>query len=320
MKQLVVPVDANVIVGMDTSDDAGVYRLTDEIALIQTLDFITPIVDDPFVYGQIAVTNGLSDIYAMGGRPLTALNIVCFPVSTFSLDTLARVLQGGLSVLDTAGVQLLGGHSVDDPEFKYGVSVTGIVHPDRVLTNTGVRPGDAIVLSKALGTGIVNTAVKAGMADPAHAASAIRSMTLLNRDAAACLEGRTVHACTDVTGFGLMGHLKEMIGNDPVAVHIDAKAVPLIPGAAEYASNGLIPAGMYRNRDHVGALCTIDPSVPREVADIVFDPQTSGGLLVSLPAAEAEALCAALRARGCPDARIIGSVRESERPAIAITP
>lgn len=319
MKQITVPVDANVIVGMETSDDAGVYRLTDEIALIQTLDFITPIVDDPFTFGRIAVTNGLSDVYAMGGRPLTALNIVCFPVSTFSLDVLARILQGGQSVLDEAGVQLLGGHSVDDVEMKYGVSVTGLVHPDRVMKNTGLRPGDAIVLTKALGTGIVNTAVKAGLAAAADADAAIRGMTLLNRSAAEVMAAFEVHACTDVTGFGLMGHLKEMIAAGTIEVIIDARSVPLLPGAAGYAASGLIPAGMYRNRDFVGALAAVDPAVPRDVADIAFDPQTSGGLLIALPGADAAALVAALRERDCPDARVIASVRSGDVPAIRLT-
>lgn len=318
MQRLSIPYDERVIVGMENSDDAGVYRLTDEIALIQTVDFFTPIVDDPFVFGQIAAANGLSDVYAMGGRPVTAMNIVCFPTKKFSMDVLARILQGGLDVLNEAGVQLLGGHSVEDEELKYGVSVTGIVHPAKALKNCGLREGDALVLTKALGTGIIGTAVKAGEGDPAILGPFIETMRALNRDAAAALEGFSVHACTDVTGFGLMGHLREMLAGDSLEVVVDSAALPILPGAADNAARGLIPGGMYRNRDHVGDLCAIDAAVSRELADIAFDPQTSGGLLVALPATECDALLAGLHARGVTAAKRIGSVAKSDRPVLRL--
>jgi selenide,water dikinase len=318
MQRLSIPYDERVIVGMENSDDAGVYRLTDDIALIQTVDFFTPIVDDPFVFGQIAVANGLSDVYAMGGRPVTAMNIVCFPSKKFSINVLVRILEGGLDLLNEAGVQLLGGHSVDDEELKYGVSVTGIVHPAKALKNCGLRAGDALVLTKALGTGIIGTAVKAGESDPAILGPFIESMRSLNRESAAALEGFSVHACTDVTGFGLMGHLREMLAGDALEVVVESGSLPLLPGALDNAAAGLIPGGMYRNRDHVGDLCEIDAAVRRELADIAFDPQTSGGLLFALPAAECDALLAALRSRGLAAAARIGTVAGAGRAVLRL--
>lgn len=318
MRRLSIPYDDRVIVGMENSDDAGVYRLTDEIALIQTVDFFTPIVDDPFVFGQIAVANGLSDVYAMGGRPVTAMNIVCFPTKKFSMDVLGRILEGGLDVLKEAGVQLLGGHSVEDDELKYGVSVTGIVHPAKALKNCGLRDGDALVLTKALGTGIIGTALKAGESDPAIIGPFIETMRTLNRAAAEALEGFEVHACTDVTGFGLAGHLREMLASDGLEVRVETDTLPLLPGAADNAAMGFIPGGMYRNRDHVGSLCVIDPGVRRERADIAFDPQTSGGLLIALPRAESDGLVAALHAAGVKAAVRIGEVVRSDRPVIRL--
>ena len=298
MRRLSIPYDDRVIVGMENSDDAGVYRLTDEIALIQTVDFFTPIVDDPFVFGQIAVANGLSDVYAMGGRPITAMNIVCFPTKKFSMDVLGRILEGGLEVLKEAGVQLLGGHSVEDNELKYGVSVTGIVHPSKALKNCGMRDGDE--------------------SDPAIIGPFIETMRTLNRAAAQALERFEVHACTDVTGFGLVGHLREMLANDGLEVRVETDNLPLLPGSADNAAMGFIPGGMYRNRDHVGSLCVIDPGVRRERADIAFDPQTSGGLLIALPMAESESLVGALHAAGVKAAVRIGDVARSDRPVIRL--
>lgn len=318
MKGLRIPYDENVIVGMDTSDDAGVYRLTGDLALIQTVDYFTPIVDDPFVFGQVAAANGLSDVYAMGGRPLTAMNIVCFSTKKFDLGVLGKILEGGLDILTKAGVQLLGGHSVEDDEIKYGISVTGVVHPGRVLRNYGLLPGDSLILTKPLGTGIVGTAVKAGAAHETRVTAFIESMRSLNREAAEAMEGFPVHACTDVTGFGLMGHLMEMIAGDSVEVAVDAGNLPLLPGADEFAAMGLIPGGMYRNRDFVGVLCDIAPSVRRETADIAFDPQTSGGLLIALPNVAARDLVTNLHRRGVAHARIIGSVASSASPRIRL--
>ncbi len=309
MKGLPLRYDGNVIVGMDNSDDAGVYRLSESEALVQTVDYITPIVDDPFTFGRIAACNSLSDVYAMGGRPITALNIVCFPTKKFTLDILREVLGGGLSVLNEAKTQLLGGHSVDDPEFKYGLAVTGLVHPDRAVRNDTLLDGDLIVLTKPLGTGLIATALKAGTAGEEIMGPFIGSMTALNRDAAEIMLAHGVHACTDVTGFGLIGHLKEMLGKNRVRIEIDSQSVPVLPGARDAASSGLIPAGMYRNRDFVGTLCETGPSVPLDLADVLFDPQTSGGLLVAVKEGSAKKLVAALRDAGVTAASVIAAVR-----------
>lgn len=319
MKKISIPYDSNVIVGMETSDDAGVYRLTGEIALIQTLDFFTPIVDDPFVFGQIAAANGLSDVYAMGGKPLTAMNIVCFPTKKFSLGVLGKILDGGLDILKKAGVQLLGGHSVEDEELKYGISVTGIVHPERALKNRGIQSGDAIVLTKGLGTGIIGTAVKAGVAEEAHYRAFVESMTSLNKDAAEAIRGFETHACTDVTGFGLAGHLKEMLADDSLEVMLDAGSLPVLPGALEYASQGFIPGGLYRNRDYVGGLCAADRTASRALVDLIFDPQTSGGLLIALPEKDSCRLVESLRACGVMQARVIARAIRSDGPRISLS-
>ncbi len=316
MRGITVPVNGNVIVGLEGSDDAGVYRLTDEIALIQTVDYITPIVDDPFTFGRIAAVNSLSDVYAMGGTPLTALNIVCFPTSLFSLDRLTEILKGGLTAINEAGATLLGGHSVDDRELKYGLSVTGIVHPGKVLTNTGLCPGDALVLTKPLGTGIIATAVKAGLAASESIAPFEKSMSTLNKNAAEVMRSFPVHACTDVTGFGLAGHLKEMLGNDSLEIRVESSSLPLIPGVLEQAAMGMNPAGLYRNRDFLGALALVEAAVSRELADVVFDPQTSGGLLIALESGAADEMLSALRDAGVADARVIGRVVTSERGLI----
>ncbi len=281
MKKLPIEYNSDVLVGMQTSDDAGVYRISDDVALVQTVDFITPIVDDPFVFGQIAATNSISDVYAMGATPITAMNIVCFPITTFAMDVLEKILQGGLDVMKKTGVQLIGGHSIDDIELKYGLSVTGITHPNTIFTNTGLQPDDVIILTKPIGTGTINTAIKAGIAANEHIERAIQSMTTVND----CLSGyphrEHIHAVTDVTGFGLIGHLSEMLGTGSIAIHVHANDVPLIPGATDYAAMGLLPAGLYRNRDFVGSRCSVASGVKRDIADLLFDPQTSGGLLIA---------------------------------------
>lgn len=303
---------------MDDADDAGVVRLSDEVALVQTLDFITPIVDDPFMFGRIAAANSLSDVYAMGGRPLAAMNIVCFPTSLFSLDRLSEILKGGLLSIEESGAALVGGHSVDDKELKYGLSVTGIVHPSNIIRNSGLREGDAIVLTKPLGTGIIATALKAGMAEGPSVEAFQNSMAMLNKTAAEVMRQFPVHACTDVTGFGLAGHLKEMIGNDAVEVVIDVHALPVLPGALEYAAMGLNPGGLYRNRDYVGKqLSFTSPRKPEE-GDIVFDPQTSGGLLIALQEGVAIELVAALKEQGVSSAGIIARVRAGKGNMIII--
>ncbi len=316
MENIRIPVDDKTLVGAGSSDDAGVYRISDEIALIQTVDFITPIVDDPFTYGQIAACNSLSDVYAMGGRPLTALNVVCFPVSRFSLDRLERILEGGLSILAKTGTQLLGGHSVDDNEMKYGLSVTGTVHPDRVIKNNSIREGDALVLTKPLGTGIIATAVKAAMVNEETVKPFIESMTTLNDYLPNLAQKFTVNACTDITGFGLAGHLSEMLGDSPLSISLDSRNIPLLPGAADHAEGGMVPGGLYRNRDHAGGLCDIRKGAVKSVADMIFDPQTSGGLVISVPEKEARDVVSWLHGRGLGQSGIIGHVRKGDRKII----
>ena len=248
MQALPIQSHPDLLVGLETSDDAGVYRLTPEIALIQTVDFFTPVVNDPYTFGQIAAANALSDVYAMGGRPLTALNIVCYPSKTVPQEVLLAILTGGLDKIHEAGALLVGGHSVDDTELKYGLSVTGVVHPDKVLTNGGARVGDKLILTKPLGTGVIATAMKGRLASPEAAAAAIEVMTALNRLPAACLETATLHAVTDITGFGLLGHALEMATASQVEITFFAHQVPVLAAAREYAAMGLVPGGSFANR------------------------------------------------------------------------
>jgi selenide, water dikinase len=308
------PEDPNLLVGLGRPDDAGVYKLRDDLAIIQTVDFFTPIVDDPYMFGQIAAANALSDVYAMGGRPLCAMNIAGFPVKTMDIAILREILRGGLDKMREAGVVLAGGHTVEDKELKYGLSVTGVVHPEKILTNLGARPGDRLILTKPLGTGILTTAVKAGLVEGSSLARLTEVMATLNRQAAELMSSYAVHACTDVTGFGLIGHACEMIEGSPVGFIIQAAALPLLPGVEGFCEMGLLPAGLYRNREFREAMVEIDPSVPRPLADVVFDPQTSGGLLIALTEDEAKALLERMHREGVPDAAIIGEV-VADRPA-----
>jgi selenide, water dikinase len=303
-----IPDDPRVLAGVRGSEDAGVYKLDDETALVQTIDFFTPIVDDPRVFGRIAAANALSDVYAMGGRPITAMNLVCFPTAKLGTDVLRRILQGGLEILREAGVALIGGHSVQDDEPKYGLSVTGLVHPDRIMANSGLLPGDRLILTKGIGTGIVATAVKGGLASDASLHAMVHSMSILNRNASEAAVDLNVRACTDITGFGLAGHVVEMVRAGHCRARIDAKAVPILEGAREYASMGLIPAGAHANRKYFGSWITIDPSVPLDITDLLFDPQTSGGLLLGVPHDRSEQLREALIAKGVEIAADIGSV------------
>jgi selenide,water dikinase len=318
MRDITVLYDTNVIVGMDTSDDAGVYRISESDALVQTVDFITPIVDDPFTFGRIAACNSLSDVYAMGGRPITALNIVCFPTKKFTLDILKEILRGGLDVLKEAETQLLGGHSVDDPELKYGLAVTGVVRSDRAVRNNTLLHGDAIILTKPLGTGMIATAVKAGRVDRSVMKAFVGSMATLNRAASELMMKHEIHACTDVTGFGLIGHLREMLGDSMMEIIVESRSVPVLPGARDAARGGLIPGGMYRNRDFVGGLGHPDRSVPQDMLDICYDPQTSGGLLIAINEKGAGALLAGLHDAGAADAAIIARVSASQSQRIVI--
>lgn len=301
--------DANLIVGMEHGEDAGVYKLRDDLAIIQTVDFFTPIVDDPYIFGQIAVTNALSDVYAMGGSPLTAMNIVCFPVKKMDIAILREILRGGLDKMREAGVLLVGGHSVEDDELKYGLSVTGVIHPDKVLLNRGGRAGDSLILTKPLGTGIVSTALKGDMVDETIVAKSVTVMTTLNRIAAELMmETPDVHACTDITGFGLLGHLAEMIDGTEVGTVIRASAVPFFPEIRELVEMGVVPGGLHRNRAFRSSMIDIGSGCSDWMVDILFDPQTAGGLLIAVSGNQAEGLINKMHTRGIEEAAIIGEI------------
>ena len=308
----------NLLVGMETADDAGVYQLTDQMALVQTVDFITPIVDDPYLFGQIAAANALSDVYAMGGKPLTALNIVGFPRRTLDLSLLSEILRGGLEKIHEAGAMLLGGHTVDDAELKYGLSVTGTVHPGKVITNKGSQVGDVLILTKALGVGIISTANKAGMAESGFLQGAVDSMVRLNDQAAEAMVESGAHACTDITGFGLLGHASEMARACGLSFRFFYSRIPILPGAREYAAQGMVPGGAYCNRDHFGPAISISPKVPESERIILFDPQTSGGLLIALPQAVGETLLQRLKGKGIQEASLVGEVISREKNLISV--
>jgi selenide,water dikinase len=306
LSDIPVETDPRVLVDFRTADDAGVYAWESGPALVQTVDFFTPIVDDPYVYGEIAAANALSDIYAMGGRPLTALAVAGFPEDLVDAETIAAVFKGGHDTLRRAGVVLLGGHTVRDREIKFGYAVTGAVSPDRIWRNAGARAGDVLILTKAIGTGIVGTAIKFARAPAALAALAVASMRTLNRAAADAVAGLDVHACTDVTGFGLIGHASEMAGGSDVSIELDAGAVPLLEGVRDLVGANR-SGGLHSNRDHFGAAVELRPSVPPDVADLLYDPQTSGGLLLALAPEHAAAAADRLVAGGAL-AVLIGTV------------
>lgn len=308
------------MVGLEGADDAGVYRLSDEIALIQTVDFFTPIVDDPYMFGRIAAANALSDVYAMGGRPICAMNIVCFPVQEMELSILREILRGGLDTLHAAGAALAGGHSVEDPELKFGLAVSGVVHPDRIRTNRGARPGDLLILTKPIGTGVLSTAVKAGLATSEEIAEFTTAMATLNDRAADLMQTAPVHACTDVTGFGLVGHACEMIAGDPIGIAIEMSAVPCFSGTRKYAEMGLLPAGLHRNREFRAPMVTIVPGLAEVHVDLAHDSMTSGGLLIALPASEARVLLARMHAAGLAEAAIIGMVTDTAAGTLELQP
>jgi selenide,water dikinase len=274
--------DENVLIGFDTADDAGVYKLTAELALVQTLDFFTPVVDDPYTFGAIAAANALSDVYAMGGRPFSALSILAYPAKG-DVEDLERILKGGAEKMREAGCSILGGHSVADDEIKFGYAVTGAVHPERVKANAGARAGDALLFTKRVGTGVIATALKRGIALPEHMEGAIASMLLLNRRACEEMMRWDVHGCTDITGFGLLGHAREMALASGVTLEIEAAAVRFLPGALDYARAGAIPGGLNNNREFVGGCVAMPAGIAREVEDLLHDPQTSGGLLIAMP-------------------------------------
>jgi len=305
-------------VGLEHADDAGVYKISDDLAIIQTVDFFTPIVDNPYDFGQISAANALSDVYAMGGVPKTAMNLVAFPIRQMDIAVLRRILEGGLDKMREAGVVLVGGHSVEDKELKYGLSVTGFVHPDRVLTNQGIKAGDQLILTKPLGTGIINTAIKAGQASESLIKAVTRLMTELNAKAADVMKEFPVNACTDITGFGLIGHLAEMVTGSRLGFIINHKDLPIIPEALEFANMGFVPGGAHRNRQFREAMVKILPDFNRAVHDVLYDPQTSGGLLISVPAESADNLIARLKEKGVDKAAVIGEVVEKPEGKIVI--
>jgi selenide,water dikinase len=313
--------DPNVLVGFDHADDAGVYLLTPETALVQTVDFFTPVVDDPYTFGQIAATNALSDVYAMGGKPLTALALVCFPEKA-DLEILERILAGGLSKMIEARCTVVGGHSIRDDETKFGYSVTGVVHPKRILANQGAQPGDRLLFTKALGTGVISTAIKKGEAKEDWIAAAVKSMTTLNKSAAeviseAITKDFEVHALTDVTGFGLIGHAREMALASNVSFVFHSASIPVLPGALNCIHAGYIPGGLKANRDFAECLVGYDPSVPEDLRTLLFDPQTAGGLLISVSANDAAPLTRDLQNAGVPAVEI-GEVHSPAKPLITV--
>jgi selenide, water dikinase len=298
--------DPDVIVGTETSDDAGVFRLRPDLAIVNTVDFFTPIVDDPYTFGQIAAANSLSDIYAMGGEPKTALNIVCFPKGKMDLWVLGEVLKGGAEKAREAGVAIVGGHSIIDPEIKYGMAITGIIHPDKILRNVGVQEGDALVLTKPLGTGVITTALKKGKASKASVQEAVETMAQLNRTASTVMRGYPVHACSDVTGFGLLGHAMEMASGSSVTLILESGRLPLLKRARHLAEKGYLTGGCKRNREYLQDKITVDSSIREGLVEMAFDPQTSGGLLIAVPQKSAPKLVGELHDAGLKYAAAIG--------------
>ncbi len=304
--------DPNVLVGFSTSDDAGVYLLSDEMALVQTVDFFTPIVDDPYLFGAIAAANALSDVYAMGGRPMSSLSILAWPADADFQD-LAQILRGGADKMIEAGCTILGGHSINDVEPKFGYAVTGMVHPKKVKANAGAKVGDVLVLTKAIGTGVISTAEKRGIADASHVAEAITSMCLLNKEAAEAMSGLDVHGLTDVTGFGLLGHAREMALASGVTLIIESAQVKLMSGALEYSRAGAIPGGLNNNREFASGEVEAAQSISAELLNLLYDPQTSGGLLASLSESDAAQLL-----QFYPAAFVVGRVSAKMDKAICV--
>ncbi len=309
--------DPNVLIGVVSGDDAGVYRIADDLALVMTTDFFTPIVDDPYDFGRIAAANALSDVYAMGADPFTALNLVCFPRDDLPLPVLTEIIRGGHALCEEAGVAVIGGHTVDDPEPKFGLAVTGRVHPDRIFTNAGAAVGDLLILTKPVGTGIVGTAIKHGVATPDHARAAIDSMVALNRGASLAMRAVGANACTDITGFGLLGHLLNLATASAVTLEIDHPTIPVLPGVRDYIDRDIVPGGTERNLDSVNADVDWPADFPEAGRLLLADAQTSGGLVISVSPDHAEELIAEINRRGAPCAVTIGRVLEpADHPLI----
>ena len=325
LRKLPPQTNENVLVGFDTCDDAGVYRLTDELALVQTVDFFTPIVDDPYTFGQVAAANSLSDVYAMGGRPISALSIVGYP-GKGPPDVLEKILLGGLAKMQEAGCVVIGGHTITDEEMKFGYSVTGVINPQRIYRNAGARAGDRLLLTKPLGTGVIATALKKGQASERAVEAAIRAMVTPNRAAAEALteidghfppSSPVVHAVTDITGFGFLGHARDMAAASGVGFVIDSASIEFLPGAREYARGGFLAGGLKNNREFYSCAVGFASSVPEEIQSLLFDPQTSGGLLIAVAAEHAESLASALSARGVRVLRV-GEVVPEAAPRIQV--
>jgi selenide,water dikinase len=312
------PYDPNVLVGFDTADDAGVYRLRDDLAIVQTLDFFTPIVDDPFDYGRIAALNSINDIWAMAGTPITALAITCFPKTGVDFSILAEIMRGGLHVLTQNNVALLGGHSVDNQQIMFGYSVTGVIDPNKVATNAGARPGDVVILTKPIGTGVISTGIKFAKAPPAVAASSVEIMLTPGKAAAEAMRDFDVKGATDVTGFALLGHAWELACASKVTIEIDSSRVPILAGALELVSAGMLTSGDKTNREYIGEDIEIGDRVSKEITSLLFDPQTAGGLLISIAAERADALLARLRG-DYSQAEIIGGVDKRRAWSIVVT-
>jgi selenide, water dikinase len=308
----------DMLVGTETSDDAGVYRLRSDLAIVNTVDFFTPIVDDPYVFGQIAATNSLSDVYAMGGEPKTCLNIVCFPKGKMEMDVLGDILRGGADKVKESGAVIIGGHSIIDEEIKYGMAVTGVIHPDKIFRNVGVQAGDALVLTKPLGTGIVTTALKRGKASQESVDEAVQAMTTLNAAASAVMRKFFVHACSDITGFGILGHALGMASGSGVTMVLESAKLPVIQQAARLAEKGYITGGCKRNRDYLKDKITIEPSIREGLVEVAMDPQTSGGLLIALAKRDAAKLIEELQAAGVKTATEVGYATSLQKPWVRL--
>jgi selenide, water dikinase len=308
----------DMLVGTETSDDAGVYRLRPDLAIVNTVDFFTPIVDDPYIFGQIAAANALSDVYAMGGDPKTAMNIVCFPKGKMGIEILGEILKGGADKVKEAGAVVIGGHSIIDDEIKYGMAITGVIHPDKILRNVGVQEGDALILTKPLGTGIVTTALKKGKASRDSVDAAVRAMTTLNAAASGIARNYPVHACSDVTGFGIMGHAAEMASGSSVTLVIESAKLPLLEDAPRLAEKGYVTGGCKRNQDYLKNKIEIQKTIREGLVQVAIDPQTSGGLLIALAKRHAGKLVEDLHAAGITEATEVGYATALQRCSVRL--
>ncbi|MFQ6112772.1 MAG: selenide, water dikinase SelD [bacterium] len=318
LKKMPVPADSNILVGTDTADDAAIYRIDDQTAIVQTVDFFTPIVDDPYEFGVIAATNSLSDIYAMGARPLFALNVVGFPSNRLPMEVLQQILDGAQSKAKEAGIAIIGGHTVDDPEPKFGLAVTGVVEPKKIVTNRNAQPGDVLVLTKPLGTGILATALKQNLLEKEQAQLLVETMTALNKAGAEAMQAIGVHACTDITGFGLLGHLLEMMQGSNTSAVIQASKVPFLTGVLELAASGMIPGGTRDNLDFTNPFVQYDEKISAIKRLLLNDAQTSGGLLISVPQGKAQSLMELLEEKGVKQATAVGKVSSNSRVKIVV--